>query len=74
MNFNYPILIYNMRNILIQNNLLEAFKKYKPSDKTGYVYDTSDMILILKNGVKNDNHSDSSFSVCCNILIKSLDN
>ena len=72
MNFNYPILVYNMRNILIQNNLLDAFKKYKPSEKTGYVYDTSDMMLKLKEGVKNDKHSDSSFSVCCNMLKKSL--
>ena len=70
---NYPRMIYNMRNVLVHNGQLEQFKKYTPSVKTGYVYDTSSMIKNLKIGVSDDKHSDSSFAVCCGRLKKSLD-
>ena len=72
MHFNYPRLIYNMRTVLANNGLLESFKIHTPSVRTGYAYDTCKMIKLLKIGVKNDKHSDSSFVVCCTMLKKNL--
>ena len=66
-------MIYNMRTALVRHGQLEQFRKYTPPVKTGYVYDTSPMMEMLKIGVIDDKHSDSSFAVCCSRLKKSLD-
>ena len=67
-------LVLNMQKVLAQHNLTEEFKSYTPPTHTGYVYDTSNLVQIIKNGVVNDKHSDSSFAVCCAQLKKQLQN
>jgi hypothetical protein len=65
--------VNNIRNFLIQHDLIDEFKYYEPPIKTGYVYDTSQMMLLIKNNItRKDKHSDSSFAICCNYLKKDL--
>ena len=68
------ILVRNIHIFLKQRNLLKEFSDFTPSETTGYVYDTSELINNLKKGVSNDNHSDASFEVCCISLKQNLNN
>ena len=69
----YTVKVQNMINILSENDMIDKYLNFEPSIKYGYVYDMSDVIKFLKENTKDDNHSDASFAVCCNILKKKLE-
>ena len=69
----YTVKVQNMINILFENDMIDKYLNFEPSIQNGYVYDTSDVIELLKKNTKDDNHSDASFAVCCNILKKKLE-
>ena len=65
--------ISGIEKVLSEQDLTETFKKYTPSEKTGYAFDNSDLITTIKQHVIiEDNHSDSSFNVSCSLLKKKL--
>lgn len=65
--------ISGIEKVLSEQDLTETFKKYTPSEKTGYAFDNSDLITKIKEHVLiKDNHSDASFNVSCSLLKKKL--
>lgn len=64
--------VLSIQKVLYEQKLTETFKKYTPSEKTGYAFDNSDLITIIKEHVIiKDNHSDASFNVTC-LLVKKI--
>ena len=65
--------VSSIQKVLYEQKLTETFKKYTPSEKTGYAFDNSHLITTIKEHVViKDNHSDASFNISCSHLKKKL--